>query len=86
MIQIKVVGPTRLKLAGFRKLRTSTAAQQFVLARARRWATACGAGFVAELAPGRNRARAIVRPTTPQAQQRDLAELTMIRSMGSARG
>lgn len=86
MIVTFTVGPVRLNLAGFRRLRTSPGAQAIVLGRARKWAAACGPGFEASLSPGRNRARAIVRPVTAAAQKRDLAELTMLRTMGSARG
>lgn len=79
------MGPVKLNLPGFRALRTSPGAQALVMDRARRWAAACGPGFVAEQSPGRNRARAVVYPDTPAARARDRADLVMLRNINAAR-
>ena len=71
----------KLNYAGFRALRKCAEAQQWVDETAKRIADACGDGYVAEDQPGRNRARAIVRPDTTEARIDSLQDLTMIRNM-----
>lgn len=59
----------RLKLnrAGFRQLRTLPAMDRLVLEAAQKVALAAGPEYAAEASPGRNRARAVVVPTTAEA-------------------
>ena len=71
----------KLNFKGFRALRRSPQARAWVNATAKRIADACGEGYEAEEAPGRNRARAIVHPTTTEARIDSLKNLTMLRNM-----
>ncbi len=78
MIKIESI---KLNIPGFRELRTCPGAKAWVSQRAAAIAAACGDGYVAEEAPGRNRARAIVHPDTTEARIDSLQNLTLIRNM-----
>ena len=71
----------KLNYKGFRALRRSDEARKWVNATAKRIADACGDGYTADESPGRNRARAIVHPTTTEARIDSLKNLTMLRNM-----
>ena len=75
----------KLNLQGFRQLRTSDAAQELVDRAAKKIADTCGEGFEAESSPGRNRARATVRPVTPEARARNARDLTVLKNMDAGR-
>jgi hypothetical protein len=57
----------KLNLKGFRELRTSPTMDAFILAKAEKVARRAGPDFEAQLSPGKNRARAVVVPTTAEA-------------------
>ena len=80
------MGPIRLNYSGFRELRRSEAAKKAVMDAAERIADACGEGYEAQESPGRNRARAIVHPTTTEARFDSLKNLTMVRNLNAGRG
>ena len=71
----------KLNYKGFRALRRSAEARKWVNDAAGKIAEACGDGYEAEESPGRNRARAIVHPTTTEARIDSLKNLTMLRNM-----
>lgn len=75
----------KLNNRGFRELRTSPEAKSAVNAAARKIAEACGPGYTAQEAPGRNRARAVVMPTTREAKEDAAKNLTPLRKLGAAR-
>ncbi|GAB3622581.1 hypothetical protein GCM10027418_06630 [Mariniluteicoccus endophyticus] len=81
------VGKTKLNIAGFRKLRTSPAAKARIHRAAEGIAAAAGPGFAA-VPPEKqstNRYRETVQPTTPEAQEQDLRDLTLIRAIDGGR-
>lgn len=80
------MGPIKLNYRGFRALRRCEPAQRWVKETAEKIADACGEGYVAEEAPGRNRARAIVHPDTTEARIDSLENLTMVRNLNAGRG
>lgn len=81
------VGRIKLNLPGFRKLRTGPRAVARVERAARGIANAAGPGFAVDAPekPSPNRARRTVHPTTPEAQHKDLKDLTLIRSLDGGR-
>lgn len=57
----------KLNIPGFHKLRTLPVMDDLVMDAAKKAAEAAGPDFVAELSPGKNRARATVHPNTEAA-------------------
>lgn len=77
----------KLNLRGFQALRTGPAATRLVADLAGRVASAAGDGFEAKPSPSRNRARAVVVPTTPDAARKTAQDpASLIAAMESARG
>ena len=72
--------------AAFRELRTSSAAVAEVTSRAEAVAEAAGDGFeVLPVQAPRNRAHAVVAPTTFEAMRRNAEENTLLRSLDAGR-
>jgi len=81
--------PVKFKLnnAGFRAFRTQQAVQDLLLKKAQKVADAAGPGYEARLAPGRNRARAVVVPTTGAAVYQTAAHPEhLLQALDAARG
>lgn len=82
------MGPIKLNVAAFRALRTSEAAKALVMRSAEAIAAAAsesGYPYNAKQSPGRNRARAVVAPSTPEAARDSAANLTLLRSLDAGR-
>lgn len=79
----------KLNIAGFRALRKSPAAQALVMDAAQRIAEEAsrisGEAYDARPSPGRNRARAVVAPSTLEAAVDSAENLTLLRSLNAAR-
>ena len=75
----------KLNNAGHRRLRTCPGAKRLVMTAATKIAAASGAGYEAQEAPGRNRARALVVPVTDAARKDAATNLTPLRKLGAAR-
>ncbi len=78
----------KLNVAGFRALRKSEGAQALVMRSAEAIAAAAsesGYPYDAKASPGRNRARAVVAPSTPEAAVDSAANLTLLRSLDAGR-
>lgn len=72
--------------AAFRELRTSAAAVAEVASRAESVAASAGDGFeVLPMQAARNRAHAVVAPTTFEAAKRNAEENTLLRSLDAGR-
>jgi len=84
MSGFKVVS-VRINNQAFRELRRSPGAKRLVMSAARKIAAASGPGYEAREAPGRDRARAIVVPTTAEARRDSATNLTLLRNLGAAR-
>lgn len=80
---------TRLNLAGFKELRKSPAAEAMVMDAAEKIARAAsatsGEEYEAKQSPGRNRARAVVAPATPEAAVDSATNFTLLKSMNAGR-
>lgn len=78
---------TRFKISrkGFRELRKSDKVDRDLEARARRVAAAAGPGWEARRAPGRNRSRWVVVPTTDEARRQSIMEMTGVRALDAGR-
>lgn len=75
----------RLNLAGFRELRRNPEVVADLARRAGQVAAAAGPGFEARQAPGVNRARFVVVPTTPEAYKANTTSYAVLRALPAGR-
>lgn len=70
------------KRDGFQEIRLAPGVQDFTREIADKVAAAAGPGFVVKRSPGRNRARYVVVPTTPEAYRANHQNLAVLQALG----
>lgn len=72
----------KMSSAGARQLMNSAEVQQLLLEHAREVAARAGAGFEADVQPGRNRAHAMVKSTDYESMRRQATDNVLLKAIG----
>ena len=75
-----------LNIAGFKELRKGAAAKAELARRAKQVAQAAGPGFEVIESPSKNRARVVVVPATPEAEQANVDSYAVLRALSAGAG